>query len=159
MPNLYIDMDGVVADFDKKGFEILGMPPRVYEKKYGTIQYWAELQAVPDFYNSFDPMPDAFELWAAVKHLDPIFLTGVPRGLWGEAQKRVWIHRHFGKDRPFIACKAKQKSRFCNPGDVIVDDKNERYYHKLWSNKGGIWVIHTSAKESIDQLKNLGIIQ
>lgn len=30
---LYLDCDGVLADFDRAATELLGMPPRVYEKR------------------------------------------------------------------------------------------------------------------------------
>ena len=34
---IYVDMDGVVADFDKRFEDLSGMKPREFEEKYGKI--------------------------------------------------------------------------------------------------------------------------
>lgn len=73
---LYLDCDGVLADFDKAATELLGMPPRTFEKRRGIGAFWRELTRHPDFYGSLPLMPDAIELFEAVRHLDPVILTG-----------------------------------------------------------------------------------
>lgn len=151
---LYLDMDGVLADFDRRALEILGMPSRDFEGRYGAKAFWAVLQDSPDFYNSFQPMIDAPFLVDAVDHLNPIVLTGIPLGDWAPIQKRAWIETYFGY--PVITCRAKEKSLHCKPGDIIVDDRSE--YRHLWEAAGGTWVLHTSAYDSIQQLKQLGVI-
>ena len=40
-------------------------------------------------------MPDAMELFEAVRHLDPIILTGLPRGNWAADQKVRWAAQYF----------------------------------------------------------------
>ena len=41
------------------------------------------------------------------------------------------------------------------PGDILIDDWEK---HKdAWVNAGGIWITHTSAKDTIEQLHNLVI--
>lgn len=154
---LFLDMDGVLADFDKRALEILGMKPSIFEERYGSEAFWIILQNTPDFYNSFDMMIDAPFLLEAVKHLDPIILTGVPATKMelAVANKRVWAGRMIGLV-PVITCRSRDKSNWCLPGDVIVDDRTE--YRHLWEQKGGIWVTHTSAWNSIKELKSLGVI-
>ena len=49
---------------------------------------------------------------------------------------------------------ARQKCEYASPGDVLVDDTT-RYAH-LWEARGGIFVRHTSAVESIQALRELG---
>lgn len=152
---LYLDMDGVLADFDKRAADIFGMPSHVFETKHGSEHFWERLQRTPDFYNSFDLMLDAPFLMDAVEHLRPIVLTGVPYGDWAKPQKREWVAR-MARGFPVITCRSKEKSRACTPGDIIVDDRTE--YRHLWEDKGGIWVHHTSAYDSIKQLKALKVI-
>lgn len=151
---LYLDMDGVLADFDKRASDILGMAPHNFEARYGSKAFWGILQDTDDFYNSFPMMIDAPFLVEAVAHKDPVILTGLPMGDLAEPQKRAWNERHF--NLPLIACRSKDKSLYCSRGDIIVDDRTE--YRHLWEAKGGIWVHHTSAYESIRQLKALGVI-
>lgn len=153
---LFLDMDGVLADFDKRAAEIFGMPAHAFEDANGSEAFWARLLAVPDLFNSFDPMPDAFDLWNATKHLNPIVLTGVPRGDWAEPQKRTWIARTLGPEVPVITCYARQKSRHCAPGDILVDDRPK--FKDLWEKAGGTFVVHTSAENSLAELRAMGII-
>ena len=152
---LYLDMDGVLADFDKRAADILNMPTHRYEKTFGSQAFWHVLQSTPDFYSSFDLMLDAPFLFDAVERLKPTILTGLPMGDWAEPQKRAWGTRWF-PGVPMITCRSKDKSLYCSPGDIIVDDRTE--YRHLWEAKGGIWVHHTSAYDSIRQLRELRII-
>lgn len=148
-------MDGVLADFDKRATEILGVSMAEFEAKHGPRKAWAALQSTPDFYNSFDLMPDAMDLFNAVKHLKPIILTGVPLGEWAIPQKMAWCNRHF-PETTVICCRSKEKSNWCNDRDVIVDDRTE--YRHLWEAKGGLWVHHIDAYMSIISLQWLGMI-
>jgi hypothetical protein len=70
------------------------------------------------------------QLYGAVKHLDPIILTGLPRGNWAADQKMRWTAKHFPGVR-MITCMARDKRNHAREGDVLVDDM-EKYRH-LWS--------------------------
>lgn len=151
---LYLDCDGVLADFDRGATELLGMPPRAYEKKYGLPAFWRELARHPDFYGTLPMMPDAPQLFEAVRHLDPIILTGLPRGQWAAPQKVSWAAEHFPGTR-IITCLAVDKRHHAREGDVLVDDQL-RHAH-LWEGAGGTFVHHRSAESSIAALAALGL--
>lgn len=153
---LYLDCDGVLANFDKKATEIFGMHPKEYENRFGRGTFWKVIANTPDFFNLLEEMEDARELYDAVKHLNPIVLTGVPSGGWATAQKRRWIDRTFGEHLPVITCRSRDKRLYAKPGDIIIDDLPK--YKPLWEEIGGIFILHTSAKESIAELKRLKII-
>jgi hypothetical protein len=152
MNRLFLDCDGVLADFDRGATRVLGLPPRVYEKKHGLPAFWRQLQRAPDFYATLPPLPDAFALFEAVRHLDPIILTGLPRGDWAAPQKVRWAAEHFPGTR-IITCMAVDKRRHAQAGDVLVDDML-RHRH-LWEEAGGIFVHHRSAAESIAELRRI----
>lgn len=149
---LYLDCDGVLADFDKRGREIFGMCTREYEALHGSEKYWNTLYETPNFFETFDPMEDAYELFEGVKHLNPIILTGCPRGGWATAQKLNWRDKFF-PGVPMVAILAKEKSNYCRPGDIIIDDWP--LHRHLWEAKGGHWILHTSAKQSLAELNLL----
>jgi hypothetical protein len=151
MRQLYLDCDGVLADFDRGATAILGMKPKAFEHRHGLGRFWQKLAQAPDFYFSLPLLPDAMQLFDAVKHLDPIILTGLPRGNWAADQKMRWAAEHFPGVR-MITCMARDKRNHAREGDVLVDDM-EKYRH-LWEQAGGIFVHHRSAAESIEALRN-----
>jgi hypothetical protein len=147
---LYLDCDGVLADFDKGAQAVLGMPLRAFEKRHGPGRFWAKLASAPDFYFSLPLLPDAMRLYDAVRHLDPIILTGLPRGSWAADQKVRWAAQHFPGVR-IITTMARDKRDHAREGDVLVDDQ-ERHRH-LWEEAGGVFVHHKSAERTLAELK------
>ena len=147
---LYLDCDGVLADFNKGAAALLGMHPKAYEKRRGPAHFWAKLASAPDFYFSLPLMPDAMRLYEAVRHLDPIILTGVPRGNWAAEQKVRWAARHFPGVR-IITTMARDKRDHAKEGDVLVDDQPK--HRDRWKDAGGIFVHHKDAETSIEELK------
>ena len=147
---LYLDCDGVLADFDKGATAILGLPPTAYEAKHGPGRFWQKLASAPDFYFGLPLLPDAMELFEAVKHLHPVILTGLPRGNWAADQKVRWAARYFPGTR-IITTLARDKRNHAKEGDVLVDDQL-RHAH-LWEEVGGIFVHHKNAKGTLRQLK------
>lgn len=152
---LFLDCDGVLADFDTYAEAIWGLPPRKAEAELGTKRFWCDLKSHEGFYEKLPLMPDARELFEAVEHLNPIILTGIPVGDWAEPQKRVWGAKHF-PHTTMICCMSKDKRNHMQPGDVLVDDWPT--YKHLWEEAGGVFILHTSAKESIAKLKEIGVL-
>ena len=149
MRQLYLDCDGVLADFDKGATAVLGLPPRAFEKRHGLGRFWQKLSTAPDFYFSLPLMDDAMELFDAVRHLDPVILTGLPRGNWAADQKVRWAAKHFPGTR-IITTMARDKRNHAKAGDVLVDDQM-RHAH-LWEEAGGIFIHHRDVDETLAKL-------
>lgn len=152
---LFLDCDGVLADFDALAAEILGMHPRAYEERYGSDPFWNRLRQHGSFYRNLPLLADARELFAGVAHLKPVILTGCPRGGWAEPQKMAWAKEHFPGTR-MITCASRDKARHMKPGDVLVDDYLK--YRHLWEQAGGVFVHHKTAKESLAELRERGVL-
>jgi 5'(3')-deoxyribonucleotidase len=149
---LYLDCDGVLADFDRGATEILGMPPRPFEKRFGLPAFWKKLGRHPDFYGSLPLLPDAMKLFEAVRHLHPIILTGLPRGDWAAPQKTRWAAAHFPGTR-IITCLAVEKRKHAREGDILVDDMLK--HRDLWTGAGGLFVHHRNADSTIKALREI----
>ena len=152
MPRLSLDCDGVLADFNSGAAEILGMSPAKFQQRYNPGLFWKKLATAPDFYAGLPLMPDAIRLFDAVRHLDPIILTGLPRGNWAAPQKERWAAEHFPGTR-IITCMAVDKKKHAGEGDVLVDDTLK--HRILWEEAGGIFVHHRNADETLDALSTL----
>jgi hypothetical protein len=149
---LYLDCDGVLADFDRGAEQVLGVPPPVYEARHGRARFWDRLAQAPEFFFHLPLMPGATELFAAVRHLHPIILTGLPRGDWAASQKVRWAAHHFPGTK-IITCLAADKRDHCTHGDVLVDDTLK--YRHLWEDAGGIFVQYGDVRQVLQELAGL----
>jgi hypothetical protein len=153
MPKLFLDCDGVLADFDAGARDVLGgMTPAQFEARHSKREFWRRLASAPDFYNSLPLMPDATILFDAVAHLRPTILTGLPIGNWAAPQKVAWAERHF-RGTSIITCMARDKVRYMQSGDVLVDDRED--HRSKWEDAGGIFVTHKNAERSLAALRSI----
>ena len=155
-PQIYCDMDGVLADFEKGVEDLIG-------GKFNDDR-WYELP--DDFFLTLEPMPDAQRLWGFIGKYDPFILTAIPRASRGPISKRAamdkarFMKRWFGvtQDRRYPVMRA-DKMRFAKDGrdgrpNLLIDDHSKNIAQ--FKSAGGIGVHHTSAANSIKQLKKIG---
>lgn len=154
MAQLFLDLDGVLADFDNGAHTLLKMSPAQYQERYGPSAFWKKLAHAPDFYGSLALLPDAMQLVQGVRHLDPIILTGLPMGNWAGPQKRAWVEQHF-PGMEVITTRARHKYLYCSPGDVLVDDQVR--YREAWEQAGGHFIHHVDAGASLAAIRALGL--
>jgi hypothetical protein len=147
---LFLDLDGVLADFDRGVREVTGRDPAELPLK----TMWGALAKAPRFFDTLAFMHDAEELWRFCAPHRPTILTGLPIGNWAPAQKKAWVARMLGAHVPVITCMSRDKPRWSGPGHVLVDDRASA--RPGWEAKGGTFVHHTSAAESIAALRALG---
>ena len=151
-PRLFLDADGVLADFDEGARRLLGMYPLQYEAKRGRGAFWRELAKAKSFYGTLPEMADARLLFNAVKHLKPTILTGLPLGNWAAPQKVRWAAEHF-PGVPIITCMARDKHKHMRPGDVLVDDREN--HRAAYEAAGVVFVHHENANDSLRQLAKI----
>lgn len=157
MPRLFVDLDGVLADWEAGAASVLGMTPGDFQELHGAAVMWKALEAHPDFYRRLPWMADGAELWAAVNDKAiwpgprPMILSGTPLGEWSQPQKLEWVVLELGIDVPLFLCMSIDKARFCCEGDVLIDDREAARLD--WETAGGVFIHHTSAAETIAQLQ------
>jgi 5'(3')-deoxyribonucleotidase len=151
-PRLFLDADGVLADFDEGVRRLIGMAPRAFEQKHGRREFWQRIAKAKNFYGSLPEMPDARLLFDAVAHLKPIILTGLPLGNWAAPQKVTWAAEHF-PGVPIITCMARDKARHMSPGDVLIDDREN--HRATYEAAGVVFVHHKNAADSLRQLAEI----
>ena len=154
---LFLDCDGVLANFDDSAERILGEHPRGYEARHSEEIFWHKLSShEAGFYRTLDVLPQGRLLFEAVKHLEPVILTGCPQGGWAEKQKEEWAAEHF-PGIEIITCRSAEKYKHMrNKGDILVDDL-KRYRH-VWEHHGGAFVLYeNNAAQAIVDLAALGL--
>jgi hypothetical protein len=151
---IFVDMDGVLADFDRHHEETFGFRS---DKLLDNVD-WGKVAAVPNFYAGIPMMADAQLLWnfllVARQGRPPIVLTGIPASVAEAADnKRQWVARNFGSNVEVRCCRSKEKCLHAQPGDILIDDWEK--YRDLWIAKGGRWITHTSAADTVEQLQKV----
>lgn len=150
MLSLFLDLDGVLADFDRGVHAVTGKRP----EELSVRAMWKALARAPDFFETLAFMADAEALWRFCAPHRPTILTGLPLGAWAPEQKRRWVARMLGAHVPVITCMARDKPQYAGPGHVLVDDRASA--REGWESKGGTFVHHVSAEQSIAALRRLG---
>ena len=149
---VFVDMDGVLADFDLHYETHFGTRPC---KKSDNVN-WKAVQAVKGFNLNIPPMADLEALWARIERHNPIVLTGTPSSVPEAADnKRAWARKHLGEDVRVICCQAKEKYMHASRGDILIDDRMK--YKDLWVAAGGRWITHVSAADTARQLSEMGL--
>lgn len=141
---VYLDCDGVLADFDAGFTRLTGVDPHDFENMYGSAAFWARIAKSDSFFARLPPMKQGAKLYEAVKHLRPIILTGTPIGDWSVIQKLRWRDKHY-PGVPMVTCASKDKHVYCQPGDVLIDDTLK--YKSLWEAASGHFIHYTNCAE------------
>lgn len=147
---IFCDLDGVLADFDSGVLKVTGFKPGDIAVK----DMWKALARETNFFGTLDWMSDGKVLWDHISKYEPTILTGIPFGSWAPKQKREWCYHHLGAYN-VITCWSKEKHLHSGEGCILIDDRIKA--KAPWEEKGGIFILHVTAEDSIRQLKELGI--
>ena len=152
---IYCDMDGVLVDFDRGYRELTGMTPKEADLKLGQDGFWKPLdQAGVKFWLNLKWMPDGKALWQYLEPQNPILLSAPSREESSKIGKRMWVKRELPGTRLLLKA-AKYKQDYATPNSILIDDRVDNI--ERWNAAGGIGVCHTSAIDTIKQLKQLGL--
>lgn len=167
---VYVDMDGVLTDFNL-GFEnMFGMRPEEYTQVHGKrANYEAVYATGTEFWESLPLANGAMELWSFLNEnfLNVKILTSA--GIRDVEKKRMlfqtvrqgklnWIATHLRNiaDDDVITVPIKRlKAQYAKDGDVLIDDTEANVAD--WGMAGGIGILHRARQyqKTIDILKEL----
>ena len=143
---IYIDMDGVVADFNLYVSNLLGrkIDWGVHDL---TSEEWDRLSKVPNLYRQLPLIEDSVRMVGLCKsfasRVNVEFLTAVPRDTTmpsARQDKIDWINEYFPGTVVNFGPFSKDKQYWARPGDILIDDKPSNI--EQWGAAGGIPVFH-----------------
>lgn len=167
---LYLDMDGVLMDFDShilkwgcnwKGptYHHLPEPQWTVEQATNDRRY-KDAMAEHHFWQTMEPMKDARLLWDFCKDQRPHILTATPAGAKYKdrcaADKFAAVRRYFDPEFPlsrFHAVLRSEKKALARPGAVLVDDMAPNCDE--WNAAGGTAILHKDALSTIKILREI----
>ena len=153
---IFSDMDGVLTDFDesfKKASD--GIAPRDYEKKFGKDKFWELIDGKGvGYWVGMPYMSDGEQYWNYIKDYDVELLSSPSRSSTSRLGKRLWVRNNMPGVKLTLA-QASKKQNYANPDSILIDDRKSNI--DQWISQGGIGILHTSASDTIQQLKKLGL--
>lgn len=159
--HIYVDLDGVLADLTSHIEGVIGH--RL--KTIGGDGDWENADAIwkqlrkmnePDF-SKISLLPDAMTLWNYIKKYKPNILTatGQPAER-NDKQKRQWVKNNLtGYKNVYSVVASRNKAKWAWPDAILIDDRMKSI--GPWRERGGIAIHHTSATNTIAELKKLGL--
>lgn len=147
---LYLDMDGVFADYAGQYDKLTGGNAATDKGKTRMER----LKPFPHFYKDLPLCAGAMELWHFVKPYNPTFLSAASNFVvHSRDDKKAWVEEHFGVsgNRVIVVDYPADKKKYAHPGDILIDDSAQNCAD--WTKAGGIAIHHTSIASTISQLK------
>ena len=155
---VYVDMDGVLADFDRGFYEITG----ISTDNLADDELWARIDAYgkAKFFSELPWMDGGKEMWNFITEnfLDVKILSALGKSDKIDKQttqgKTAWLRHHLPSlhSGDIILVDNKHRKRhYSKPGDIIIDDTP--VVIQEWVKKGGIGILHENAQNTISHLK------
>lgn len=158
---IYVDLDGVLVDFDK-AMAAIGFPLDVVlrdkkaKSKFWQTVGWMAKNGKP-FWGNMDPMPDAHVLWNYLQkyHIKPEILSATGHVGNATEEKHAWVKQHLGVVPTHLVRKSSDKAQFAAPNHILIDDRAKSI--EPWTAAGGIGILHKSAADTVAKLEELGV--
>ena len=158
MNTLYLDMDGVVADFNEYAYRVHGFLPEV---EYADNE-WNQIAQNQRLYRDLKKTPYADELveycrqFGKVNSYAVFFLTAVPKSNrlhWSFYDKVEWARTYFPDIPVHFGPFSKDKHVHCKADDILIDDRMSNIID--WRNANGIGILHETCDKTIDELRKI----
>ena len=161
---IYLDMDGVVADFDKRFEELSGMLPQSYVDKNGLKAFWDLIDEKHKvaFWRGIELMPGAEQLVRYVEQHPFEMLTAPSIKKQSVIGKSLWVKDKVGtlySMKPKVTYRSAKQKHTVKPNlskfDILIDDKGSTIDN--WNAAGGTAILYQNAGQVINDLKKLGL--
>lgn len=155
-PKIYVDMDGVLVDFDKAAAAAIA--PAEYNQKNIDVLLSDPKRESKEFWQDMPPLSDGLKLWRFVKQMDVNILSASPDISKNKRNSVIgkgnWLKQHLGfgdKRRIHIVPNASSKTAFANGNSILIDDRGKNI--RQWIAAGGIGIKYLNSTDAIKQLK------
>ena len=152
---IYCDMDGVLVDFEKGYYDLTGTSTKQFPK--GDNSFWQPISAAgAEFWANLPWMPDGQELWRYIKKYKPNILSSPSQDPSSKVGKEAWLKMNLQNSyKKAYFYNRSNKQLFSDKNRILIDDLPQTIDE--WNAKGGIGILHTSAANTIKELKKLGL--
>jgi hypothetical protein len=156
---IYLDMDGVIVDFDKRFEDLAGMGPREYEDSFGKEKFWDFIDSKEKgggvgFWVGMPWMPGGKALYNRVAQHNHALLSSPSRSESSKIGKRLW-RKKFTPSTKLILAQSFNKKNYADKDSILIDDRESNI--QQWREAGGIGILYKSADQVNKELDKLGL--
>ena len=152
---IYLDMDGVIVDFDKQFEDAFDMPPREFEKAFGAEMFWKKIEERGvGFWRGMDWMPGGQELYNRVSQYNHYLLSSPSRSDTSKIGKHMWKKDNTPNTKLILA-RSYNKKNYADKSNILIDDREDNI--QQWRDAGGIGILYKSASQVNKELDKLGL--
>jgi phosphoglycolate phosphatase-like HAD superfamily hydrolase len=154
---IYLDMDGVLCNFDKRYTELYGeessedrpkknfttnWPDFIGKKQFLELEWMPGARVLMDYIEKFPVKIEILSSSGGLKFHDEV-----------REQKEQWLKDHYINYRVNIVPGKRYKAIYATPETVLIDDTPSviDYFNEA----GGIGILHKNISNSLETLKNL----
>lgn len=160
---IFCDLDGVLVDFISTAIDVTGINLDADSDKDTKAKFWARINKYVakgnPFFAQMNPTNDARVLWNYINQYDTTILSSTGGRIpTAEAEKREWVARYLGEavaNSAIITSSTPAKAQYAASNHILIDDRMRAI--QPWVESGGIGILHTSATNTIQQLRELGL--
>ena len=152
---IMLDMDGVIADFQKRYVELYNMQPKEAEANKKFNHFFDDF-IQHNHFATLDIMPGAYDLIAFLRTLSiPTEILSSTASEKRDAlirpQKLQWLESHAIGFKANLVPGARNKAKFATPDSILIDDmeRNCEDFRKA----GGYAILHKDVPTTLAILK------
>ena len=154
---IYLDMDGVLCNFEKRYFELFNEFPNSSRDRKNFSQNWTDFVLTKQF-ETLEIFPGAIELLRYVRRTEiPIeILTSSGGAKYHDlvaAQKDIWLKKQGLAYKRNVVSGRKLKADYATPNTILIDDTEDVI--TAFNKAGGIGILHKDIGKTLQTLDSL----
>ena len=154
---IYLDMDGVLCNFEKRYTELYKVAPNSSRDKKNWSENWTDFILTKQF-ETLDVFPGAIELLRYVRNTDlPIeILTSSGGAKYHDLvaeQKDIWLKKQGLAYKRNVVPQRSLKASYATPNTILIDDTEDVI--DVFNKAGGIGILHKDIGETLQTLDSV----
>jgi PAS domain-containing protein len=154
---IYLDLDGVVCNFEKRYEEMFGVTPSDSRSLKEFSPNWTKFIEDQQF-ETLDWYPGGQELLSFIRQIDldvEILSSSGGKKYHNQVteQKMKWLQDHGIDYKANIVPGRRKKAEYAKPDTILIDDTPDVI--ESFDAAGGVGILHKDAVKTIEKLKQL----
>jgi hypothetical protein len=148
---IFLDMDGVITDFNKELSHILKKPIKKDFDFGNDPKIWGAInRAGKNFWYHMPWTSNGHKLWEALEAYEPTILSAPSNHPSSKVGKKEWLEENL-PDVPYII--EQKKEKYAGKNKILIDDREKNI--KKWEEAGGIGILHKDTETTLDKLNKI----